>query len=136
MSLLKKKKIKENDLKEIIKKNENINTPLFLKIDIEGSEYRVLPDIINYKNQIEAIIIEFHDVDLHLEKIVKFVKDLDFKITHIHGNNYERTVNNLPLVMEVTLEKNPDFKDEFSDLPHKDDAPCNPKNQEIRLIFD
>ncbi len=133
---IEKKKIKENDLKEIIKKNENIDTPLFLKIDIEGSEYRVLPDIINYKNQIEAIIIEFHDVDLHLERIVKFIKDLDFKITHIHGNNYERTVNNLPLVMEVTLEKNPDFKDEFSGLPHKDDAPCNPKNQEIRLIFD
>ena len=133
---IEKKIINENDLKEIIENNKNINTPLFLKIDIEGSEYRVLSDIVNHKSQIEAIIIEFHDVDLHLDRIIKFIKDLDFKITHIHGNNYARTVNNLPLVMEITLEKNPDFKNEFSSLPHKDDAPNNSENQEIRLIFD
>ena len=133
---IEKKIIKENDLTAILKNNQNIIKPYFLKIDIEGSEYRILSDIIKNKDLFEAIIIEFHDVDLHLERITKFVKDLNFKVTHIHGNNFERISNNIPIVLEITFEKNPDTESGFAILPNRNDAPCNPKNQEISLNFD
>ena len=47
---------------------------IFLKIDIEGSEYRVLHDLINYQNKIIGLIIEFHNVDLHIQRILNFIK--------------------------------------------------------------
>ena len=46
--------------------------PVFFKIDIEGSEYRILDDLINYQKVIEGLVVEFHNVDLHLEKISKY----------------------------------------------------------------
>ena len=58
---------------DIMKKNDKYNN-LTLKIDIEGGEYRVLHDIIKYKNKIKNLIIEFHEVDLNLQKIVDFIK--------------------------------------------------------------
>ena len=41
---------------------ERINKkPIFLKIDIEGWEYRLLKDLITYSEVIEGLVIEFHD---------------------------------------------------------------------------
>ena len=42
---------------------------IFLKIDIEGSEYNLLSEIIHYKNRICGIAIEFHPVDVNIKKI-------------------------------------------------------------------
>jgi len=41
---------------------------IFLKIDIEGSEYRILSDLIKLSDRVEGAVIEFHDVDLNIEK--------------------------------------------------------------------
>lgn len=130
-----RKLIKENDLNNLIHLNESIKSPIFLKIDIEGAEYRILEDILKNKEKIETIIIEFHDVDLHLNKIEDFIKKLNFKVTHIHANNYERIIDGIPLVIELTLEKNPLIEDEYASLPNKNDAPCNPKKNELKLNF-
>lgn len=62
----------------------------FLKIDIEGSEYRVLGDLIARQDAICGFVIEFHDIDLHVERISRFIADAApwFRVEHLHVNNY------------------------------------------------
>ena len=38
----------------------NLNEKNFLKIDIEGSEYEIIEDIIDHSQKISVLIIEFH----------------------------------------------------------------------------
>ena len=63
---------------------------LFLKIDIEGSEYDILEDIILNKSKIQGIVIEFHEVSKNIDKIINFTNKLntDLYLVHIHANNY------------------------------------------------
>ena len=42
--------------------------PAFIKIDIEGSEYRIFDEILLNQNSFTGIGIELHDVDIHMEK--------------------------------------------------------------------
>lgn len=62
---------------------------VFAKIDIEGSEYRILDDLLRYSRNITSVAIEFHDVDIVTETFNSFVEKLkrDFYIVHIHANN-------------------------------------------------
>jgi hypothetical protein len=62
---------------------------VFAKMDIEGSEYGVLDDLIRHAANIVALAIEFHDVDIVPERFSDLVAELkrDFHIVHIHGNN-------------------------------------------------
>jgi hypothetical protein len=46
--------------------NETNSKNIFLKIDIEGSEYLFLQDIIANEERITGMVIELHDVDIHL----------------------------------------------------------------------
>ena len=61
--------------------------PLFLKIDMEGSEYRILEDIIKYQNKISGLVIEFHNVDLHKNLISEFINNFNLSLCHVHGQN-------------------------------------------------
>ena len=80
----------------------NFNCPIFLKCDIEGSEYRILEELINLSESLSGVVIEFHDVDLHMEKILKFVKDFALDLVHIHPNNCGGLdINQDPLVIEI-----------------------------------
>lgn len=79
---------------------------VFLKIDIEGSEYRIIWDIVKYSARITAMVIEFHETDSLREVFCKSVRALQerFDIVHVHGNNYGRLgSNNLPDVLEITF---------------------------------
>lgn len=118
----------------IIKKKLN---NIFLKIDIEGSEYRVLDEIIKSKNKINCLIIEFHDVDLHIKKITNFIKKLNFYLTHIHPNNFGGIDNNYnPKVLEITFEKKPKIiKNKPFKQSHKLDSKNNPNEKDIKLRF-
>lgn len=122
-------------LENLIKRKKLNN--IFLKIDIEGSEYRILNEIIKNKNKINCIIIEFHDVDLHIKKIVDFIQKLKFELTHIHPNNFGgMDINRNPKVLEITLEKKPKLiKYQKINLPHKLDFRNNPKIKDIKLKF-
>lgn len=62
---------------------------IFVKMDIEGSEYRVLDDLIARSDDIVALAIEFHDVDILAARFNALVQKLKhgFHIVHIHGNN-------------------------------------------------
>ena len=77
---------------------------IFLKVDIEGDEYKILNDIKRNSSKIIFLVIEFHDVNKNIKKIKNFINKLDLKIIHIHGNNYGGLdKNNNPKVIELSL---------------------------------
>jgi len=111
--------------------------PLFLKIDIEGSEYRILDEILNYQHDLTGIAIELHDVDLHLDKIKNFIDNLKMKLVHIHAQNPAFvTEKNIPTQIELTFAKDAVAVGLVAKVPHKLDQPANPRFEEIELKFD
>lgn len=114
-----------------------ISDNIFLKIDIEGSEYRFLKDIIVNEERITGMVLELHDCDIHLKEIKKFIKKLSLKLVHVHANNYApiRASDGLPLVLELSFSKNCK-KFGMPSLPDKLDMPNSKKIAEIRLIID
>ena len=123
-------------LRDILHSKKDL-CPIFLKIDIEGSEYRIFEDIINYQDKFSGLAIELHDVDLHLDKIEKFIKDLNMKLVHIHPQNPAFvTSDSIPTQIELTFAKNPKSIGPHAELPHKLDQPANPSLKEIELEFE
>lgn len=126
-----KKNITYNTIDNILN-DLNIDHSLLLKIDIEGSEYRTLDCIIKNQNKIIGLIVEFHDIDLHMEKIKNFINKLNLEITHIHANNFGiADVNGNPAVIEMTFENNPTKIGENLEIPNKLDT----KNNLLREDF-
>ena len=109
---------------------------LFLKMDIEGSEYRCLEAIIQNQEKICGLAIEFHDVDLHLDKINYFIKKLNLTLIHVHANNSSPVTSfGIPLVLELTFSRNCERSPKEASLPHRLDAPNDPRKPEILLSF-
>jgi hypothetical protein len=79
---------------------------VFVKMDIEGGEYRVLDDLLCHSRNIVAMAIEFHDVDIVPQMFNSFVDKIkrDFYIVHIHGNNMGGVAPfNFPIAPEITF---------------------------------
>ena len=80
---------------------------LFVKMDIEGAEYRVLPMLFADAARITGIAIKFHDTDLLWERLYKQLQLLlqHFVVVHAHGNNSEppNAGSTLPRALEVTF---------------------------------
>jgi len=114
----------------------SITESVFLKCDIEGSEYRILSDIISYQDLINGICIEFHDVDVNLEKIENFINEFNLKLCHIHANNYSgETPTGIPVCIELTFTKFDCDKAKVDSLPLAVDKPNNPLLNELILKF-
>ncbi len=123
-------------LSEIINARKDV-LPIFLKIDIEGSEYRIFDEIIEHQNNFSGIAIELHDVDLHLEKIKRFINNLDMELVHIHPQNPAFVTKDfIPTQLELTFAKNPQPIGNEPKIPHKLDQPANPMFPEIELKFE
>ena len=128
----KKKKISYKDTLKITKNFECI----FFKIDIEGSEYRILEDLIKIQKKINIIVIEFHNIDLHKDKIIKFIRNLKLELTHIHPNNFSiPDKNGNPTVVEFTFERYPVIIGKKNKLPNPKDMKCNPNKPDYILRF-
>tara|TARA_Y100001970_G_scaffold286396_1_gene408450 strand:+ start:209 stop:964 length:756 start_codon:yes stop_codon:yes gene_type:complete len=126
---------KHISINEILKLSDD-KSNFFFKIDIETSEYRILEDLIYNMKNIEGVVIEFHDVDLHILKIVNFIKEFELKLIHIHANNWaDYGENNIPTSIELSFSKNPVLVDQNLILPHKLDQRNNPDAEDIKLIF-
>ena len=109
---------------------------LFFKIDIEGSEYEIIDDLIKFQKSIIGLAIEFHFCDQNINKILNFVDRFGLEIVHVHANNYEDNRNKkFPGTLEISFAKNPKILDDFKTLPHKLDSPNRKKNAEIKLEF-
>ena len=79
---------------------------VFVKMDIEGSEYRVLGDLLRHARDIVAMAIEFHDVDILPGLFNSLIEDIkrDFYIVHIHGNNMGGIAPfQFPIAPEITF---------------------------------
>ena len=115
----------------------NLNNPVFIKIDIEGSEYRILDELIKFQNNITGIVIEFHDFDLHIDNIIKFIENLNLELVHIHPQNpAPLNKENIPTQLEITFSKNPKKISNHIKFPHELDQPANPNFQDIELVFE
>jgi hypothetical protein len=81
--------------------------PVFAKIDIEGSEYRILPWIIAAADLFTGLVVEFHDTDICADIFNTQVAQLleRFQVVHVHGNNYGDLAidGSLPLALEISF---------------------------------
>ena len=120
---------------DIIKSSSN-NQNFFFKIDIEGSEYRILDDLIKFMDRIEGLAIEFHNVDINLDRVLNFIEKFNLKLVHIHANNWSTYgLNNIPSSIEFSFSKKPVLLKNDLKFPHKLDQNNNPNNDEIKLEF-
>lgn len=114
-----------------------LKPPIFFKIDIEGSEYIILNDLVKFSKSISGLVIEFHDVPVNLNIILKFIKDIDLDLCHIHANNWGGLdSNNVPKVLELTFARDPIKIDNKSTIPHILDQRNNPRKEEIIIQFE
>ena len=82
---------------------------VYLKIDIEGSEYVILEDIIRHNAKINGLVIEFHDLNLKWNIFNSIILKLktNFAIIHVHANNCCGCINEtqIPNVVEISFMK-------------------------------
>jgi hypothetical protein len=110
--------------------------PFFLKIDIEGSEYRILDDLIKIQHLLSGIAIEFHDVDIHKERITKFIDNFSLVLVHIHPNNFsDLDKNGNPTSLEITFAKSPTIIDNNPKIPHHLDQDNDAESDSQTLTF-
>lgn len=114
---------------------------IFFKMDIEGSEYRVIKDLLRYSDRILAMAIEFHDLEPLRATFEENIKEIQKKYTiiHLHPNNEAPlSADGLPECIEISFLRNDlcsgtQFRKE---LPIKGlDTPNNPAKEEYCLSF-
>jgi hypothetical protein len=118
--------------------------PVFLKMDIEGGEYELIPEIVRresaQRGYFSGLCFEIHDIGSRETEFFRLINQLtqEFSIVHIHANNCAPLIRDFPDVIEITL------------VPHSDvtggnvwqfpraglDAPNNPNNADFALMFD
>ncbi len=124
------------DISSLLKEDDTEN--LFFKIDIEGSEYRILNQLIEHSSLMTGLAIEFHDFDLHIDKIKKFIEIFELQIVHIHVNNWGYINSDfLPRALEITFSPskfNTEIKEEKK-YPIELDQPNNPQYEDLPIEF-
>lgn len=79
---------------------------VFVKIDIEGDEYKILDLLVNHADQITGLAIEFHETDSRRSDFIQALKILDtrFTVVHLHGNNATGVAEDgFPIAVEMTF---------------------------------
>lgn len=80
---------------------------VFIKMDIEGWEYSVLPGLTDYYSRIAGLVIELHHAVSFPEVIDYCIRELkqEFDIVHVHVNNHD-VINKdgMPITIELTFE--------------------------------
>ncbi len=117
---------------------------VFLKMDIEGSEYEAIADIVATAARIRCIAAEFHYLDQRTEQFNRAMHELrrEFLPVHVHGNNYGPydTPNDFPATIEVCLVNRRLLPAESVLSRHAYpraglDFPCNPEKPDFALVF-
>lgn len=131
----KKKKISYGDLDKILSELKDKDN-IFIKIDIEGFEYRVLDEIIKNQKKLIGIIVEFHDIDYHKDLVINFINSLDLKLIHTHPNNASVIdKNGDPTILEMTFERKEIILSDVNILPHELDMVNDPEKKDVILRF-
>ncbi len=119
---------------DLLNYTKNLSPPFFFKIDIEGSEYRILKDLLKIKKKISGLVIEFHNIDLFMNDIKHFIKNIGLKLIHVHANNTLEHITKTN-ILELTFSKNPIIINNTVNLPHFLDQKNYIKNKEIKILF-
>lgn len=126
-------------IEQVLAKTES--NKVFVKMDIEGGEYRAIPGLINHHDRILGYAIEFHDTE-PLRSVFKECVDLlktHYTIVHVHANNFGGIASdNLPEALELTFLRNDYAMEAFkrsSLLLEGLDAPCDYKKPDYALSF-
>lgn len=89
--------------------NELPSNSIFIKMDIEQSEYDVLEDLLEYTDKINGLAIEFHDLKHFWNDFVTICDKYKehYSIIHMHGNNCCAYIpgTEIPNFLEVTFIK-------------------------------
>ena len=109
---------KQNAVQNVIHFKENVTIDnidkifnrakgnIFLKMDIEGDEYSLISSICQRQNLV-GMVIEFHNLDFEHRRIeLQSTIDLldNYKIVHVHANNYGGINNDLlPHTLEISF---------------------------------
>ena len=125
------------DLNSIIK--TTVDKKNFFKIDIEGHEYRILDQIKKYSSSMNGLAIEFHNCDLHSDKIKNFINNFELQLVHIHVNNWALVnSDNSPRVIELIFSTK-DFNKKITNFqkkfPISMDVPNNPLYEDLSIEF-
>ena len=128
------------------------NKKVFVKMDIEGSEYDAFDDILKHSNNITGIALEIHfDTAKAMDRAISLLSKLkgDFVLVHVHGTNCspiafktENSTGLIPYFIELTyINKNLVNKSFISDdqtHPTHLDMPCNPEKRdyEFKVLVD
>ena len=78
---------------------------IFIKMDIEGSEYATIEDLVAFENLINGMVIEFHDVNRKRDTFTSAIHLLQtrYDIVHLHGNNFDPVgFDGFPETLEIT----------------------------------
>jgi hypothetical protein len=136
-------KTKVESVKDIVSHQVNKK---FLKMDIEGSEWSLLPTM--NLDEYEQIVIELHMYGHPFEKMINSIECLtkNHKVVHVHANNsgfpiyYLNKKNRISMMfnlLEVTLLRSDvcEFSVNKTSYPTELDVPCNKDKPEWDLNF-
>jgi hypothetical protein len=122
---------------EITKKQER---NIFLKVDIEGDEILLLPEIILNIEYLSGIVLEFHRASALWDLIISFIgslRDNGLYLDHLHINNYGGlSPRQLPNVIELSFSRSPRHGKKSHQLPIPSlDAPNSPLRADYDVNF-
>lgn len=141
--------VKSLSLQEVIAQasSQDLKEPLpdlFLKMDVEGDEFQVVPDICHHAYRFTGLVIEWHDIGMRWDEFEAAMSELlaEFAVTHVHGNNHRPLVpgSTVPSVLEISMVSRrllPDCIEYHQcDYPLEHlDFPNDPTNPELPIYF-
>ena len=66
---------------------------------------------------------------------INFIENIDLKLIHVHPNNNSNCVNNIPIVLEFSFERNPISVGDNVSFPHYLDQKNNKREDDLSLDF-
>ena len=132
--------IQNVDKNEFVKILSRESGDVFLKCDIEGNEYQLFEEIINYSHLFSGMVFEFHDVTKpkNFNELTNLISKIDQKLIHIHINNYfyYKTPNGpVPDIFELTFTSSKNIKNSFVQIPNSLDMPNNPNDEQFEISY-
>ena len=95
----------EVDIETIFSRTDARN--IIVKVDIEGAEYKIIAKLLQFKERISSLILEFHDTEFLREKFLNSLRQIskEYELIHVHGNNYSplNKNSNIPEIIEMTF---------------------------------
>jgi len=116
---------------------------LFLKMDVEGGEYELLPAVLAIAEQepdrFSGLCVEFHNVISREEEFHDILRRMQqtFSIVHLHANNAVPLTNDFLDVLEISFaRKLGNEREQVRRLPIQGlDFPNNPEYPDLALVF-